>query len=144
MWLDAEFVCWVRSICGGWGGSQLSGTDRCLLECLRTQGSFCWLKKPLALLRPFIFHLGLGHWLSEQGAIDIKPGHCLLFCLVSMRHLQVLCSSGCQDTMQDLLHKVGLFIIYVRGRVSFSKCERKIYSCEHQRPIFKNESYANK
>lgn len=59
MRLEAEFVCSIRFICGGWGGGgvQLSGTDRCLLESLRAQGSFCWLKKLLALAA---FHLSFG------------------------------------------------------------------------------------
>lgn len=66
----------------------------------------------LSLSLPFILHLGLGHWLSERAAIDIKPGHCLLFLLVSMR-------PGFTATPAVGLprYNAGLFIIHVGENV---------------------------
>lgn len=51
---------------------------------------------------------------------------------------------GCQATMRDLLQKAGLFIIYVREKMSFSKGEGRIYRYKHQRAIWKNENAASK
>lgn len=151
---DSSSKCWIKHVTWSrasvrshpfvevWGEGWLSGTDRCFLECLRTQWSFCRLKKLLVLSLPFIFHLGSGHWLSERGAIDIKPGHCLLFLPVSLKRgfigapvIRLPSYNAGFTSKGRILHHT----VYVREKISFTKCEGG-FVVGHQWVFFKNEN----